>query len=92
MKTAVPKASGANHAEMQWWDSHGVTLAGQLGNLTRVDFHISEQPCGQYCAEKMMEKWAALNTQVAAYMITYKDTDNRENVYRLLANAILRLT
>jgi hypothetical protein len=89
---AVPHAAGANHAEMQWFQAHGGALAGLVGNVRRVDFHISEQPCAGYCASRVIQNWAALATATPAYIKTYADTDGRANLYRLLDDAILRLT
>jgi hypothetical protein len=91
-KEAVPRANGPNHAEMKWKDAHASALEALLPNVTRVDFHISEQPCGQYCAEKMMLWWKALAPgSVEGYIVTYKEQDATGRVYRLMDDMILRL-
>jgi hypothetical protein len=91
-KEAVPRATGPNHAEMKWKEAHGDTLAGELSSVTRVDFHISEQPCGQYCAERMILWWKELAPATAeGYIVTYKEQDSTGRVYRLLDDMILRL-
>jgi hypothetical protein len=94
MTVAVPRATCPNHAEAQWFTAHGAALAALLaaGTAQRVDFHISEQPCGQCCAQLVITRWAAYATAVPAYVITYADTDGRANRYRILDNAIIRLT
>ncbi len=90
---AAPKATGPNHAEMKWKDEHGDTLEAEMYSVTRVDFHITEQPCGQYCAERMMRWWKDLDTgTVEGYVVTYKEQDGAGYVYRLQENMILRLT
>lgn len=91
-KEAVPRATGPNHAEMKWKDAHASALETLLPSVTRVDFHISEQPCGQYCAEKMMLWWKAMTPgTVEGYIVTYKEQDATGRVYRLLDDMILRL-
>ncbi|MEA2414978.1 MAG: hypothetical protein QOI58_1635 [Thermoanaerobaculia bacterium] len=89
---AALHAAGANHAEMQWFTAHDAALGALVDNVDRVDFHISEQPCSAYCARRVIANWAAYGTATPGYIITYHDTDARANVYRLLDNAIVRLT
>lgn len=91
-KEAVPRATGPNHAEMKWKEAHGAALETLLPSVGRVDFHISEQPCGQYCAERMILWWKELAPATAeGYIVTYKEQDSTGRVYRLLADMILRL-
>jgi hypothetical protein len=92
MYTAALHSTGPYHAEMQWIANHGDALAPLLATTDQVEFHISEQPCGAYCAQRIIEYWAGLGTAVPGYVVTYTDTDGRANIYRLMDDAIARLT
>lgn len=88
--TAAPKATGENHAEMQWWKNID-SLSTKLEGVTQVVFHITEQPCAKYCAQRMIENWAPHHSAaLRCYIRTYKDGD-KSYTYWLTNQAILRL-